>query len=280
MNNEVETYYDRNTSLFLKYDPHYETYGIHREVWGNGVATPQDAFNFVNSLILNIIKRHKLESILDLGCGVGGSLFYLAQAYSKPCYYGITISSAQLQIFRDISKKLNLENKCKIVKGDFQKLPKSLPVIDLAFSIEAFVHATDSDAFFSEISANMNKTGFLIVCDDFISESAANLPTNSSEKKLIELFCKGWVLGSLTRVSQIQSIASKYGYQLMENIDLTPNLKLRRNRDILISFSVIILKHFMQFSSYIKALVGGDALQKCLMKELVSYRFLVFQKIK
>jgi SAM-dependent methyltransferase len=278
MNIEVETYYDRNTSRFLKYDPHYETYGIHREVWGNEVTTPQDAFNFVNSLILNIIKKHKLKSILDLGCGVGGSLFYLAQAYSKPCYYGITISSAQVEISKEISKKLNLEKKCVILKGDFQKLPKTLPVIDLAFSIEAFVHATDSDAFFSEISANMTKNGFLIICDDFISETAASSSTNLSEKKLIELFRKGWVLSSLTSVSQIQPIASKYGYELMENIDLTQNLRLRRKRDILISIYVMWLKPFMRFSSYIKALVGGDALQKCLMKEIVSYRFLVFKK--
>jgi hypothetical protein len=78
MHTEVETYYDRNTSRFLKYDPHYGTYGIHREVWGNGVVTPQDAFNFVNLSILNLIKKHQSEFIIDLGCGVGGSLFYLA----------------------------------------------------------------------------------------------------------------------------------------------------------------------------------------------------------
>lgn len=80
-------------------------------------------------------------------------------------------------------------------------------------------------------------------------------------------------------VKEIETLASKYGYKLMENIDLTPNLKLRRNRDILISLYVIFLKPFMQFSSYFKALVGGDALQKCLMKKLVEYRFLVFQKV-
>ncbi|MEH2425183.1 MAG: methyltransferase domain-containing protein [Nostoc sp.] len=279
MNIEVETYYDRNTSRFLNYDPHYGTYGIHREVWGNGVATPEDAFNFINSLILNIITTHKLESILDLGCGVGGSLFYLAQAYSKPCYYGITISSAQVQISREISKKLNFENQCMICKGDFQKLPDDLPLMDLAFSIEAFVHATDNDAFFSEISTKMKRNGLLIVCDDFISEKAASLPTNSSEKKLIELFCRGWVLGSLISVKEIQTIAEKSGYKLIENIDLTDNLRLRRNRDILISLYIIFLKPLMQVSSYFKALVGGDALQKCLIKKLVEYRFLVFQKV-
>ena len=141
MNIEVEKYYDRNTSRFLKYD-HYETYGIHREVWGNGVATAEDAFNFVNSLILNIIKKHQPESIIDLGCGVGGSIFYVAKSYSKACYYGITISSAQVEISKDIYKRLNLQNPCVISKGDFQSLHQDLPLMDLAFSIEPFVHAT------------------------------------------------------------------------------------------------------------------------------------------
>ncbi|MEG5057292.1 class I SAM-dependent methyltransferase [Microcoleus sp. A2-C5] len=275
MNIEVEKYYDRNTSRFLKYD-HYETYGIHREVWGNGVATAEDAFNFVNSLILDIIQKHQPESIIDLGCGVGGSLFYLAQSYSKACYYGITISSAQVEISKKINKRLNLKSDCLISKGDFQNLDRDIPLMDLAYSVEAFVHATDSHAFFREISNKMNKNGFLIICDDFLTD---NLPADSSEKKLIEFFRKGWVLGSLMSTKSAEDIASKYGYKLIENIDLTPNLKLRRSRDILISLYVIFLKPFMEFSLYIKALVGGDALQKCLMKELVQYRFLVFQKI-
>ncbi len=228
---------------------------------------------------MNIIKKHKPEFIIDLGCGVGGTLFYLAQAYSKSRYYGITISSAQVQISKNIAQKLNLQDKCFISKGDFQNLPDELPVMDLAFSIEAFVHATDSDAFFRQISTKMKKNGFLVICDDFLTDTSANLPPNSQENKLIEFFRQGWVLGSLMRTEQIETIASKYGYKLIENIDLTPNLKLRRNRDILISFLVPFLKYFMQFFSYAKALVGGDAIQKCLLKGLVEYRFLVFQKI-
>ena len=276
--NEVEEYYDHNTSRFLKYDPHYDTYGIHREVWGEGVVTHTDAFNFVNLLILRVIKKHKLESILDLGCGVGSSLFYLAQAYAQAHYYGITISSAQVQLSKDISKKMGLQGECIIAKGDFQKLPQDLPSIDLAFSIEAFVHATDSNAFFSQIAAKMKEEGLLIICDDFLSNRAASPSLDSKDKKLIQLFRKGWVLSSLMSIKELQNIAAENGYRIIEDIDLTPNLRLMKRRDILISLIAPFFKYIMHFSPYVKAYVGGDALQKCLLKGLVEYRFLVFQK--
>jgi hypothetical protein len=79
----LRDYYDHNTSRFLSYGEQRKTRTIHRPVWGEGVQNEGQALHYVHKLISreffaspNEISRH--PSSLDLGCGVGASLFYLA----------------------------------------------------------------------------------------------------------------------------------------------------------------------------------------------------------
>ena len=79
----LRAYYDHNTSRFLSYGEQRKTRTIHRPVWGDGVQNEGQALHFVHKLILsellasqNDITRH--PSALDMGCGVGASLFFLA----------------------------------------------------------------------------------------------------------------------------------------------------------------------------------------------------------
>ena len=56
------------------------------------------------------------------------------------------------------------------IKGDFCALPPGLGRVDLAFSIEAFVHAPSGDDYFRECARLIRPGGLLIVCDDFVAD--------------------------------------------------------------------------------------------------------------
>jgi hypothetical protein len=54
----VRTYYDENTSLFLKFSGSQKAQNIHRSLWMNDTASLEDALNTSNALI-----QKEIESV-------------------------------------------------------------------------------------------------------------------------------------------------------------------------------------------------------------------------
>ena len=79
----VRTFYERNTQRFLKWGGGKKAEVIHREVWGEGVRSKAEAFDYTHKLILDRLPfiEGRPTRVLDLGCGVGSSLFYLLDHY-------------------------------------------------------------------------------------------------------------------------------------------------------------------------------------------------------
>src|SRR4051794_8829989 len=79
---QVRRYYDANTPAFVRHGQGGGIGAIHRAVWGPGVADRVQAFRYVDDLILrqlDALPGAGGAHVLDLGCGVGGTLSYLAQ---------------------------------------------------------------------------------------------------------------------------------------------------------------------------------------------------------
>jgi tRNA1(Val) A37 N6-methylase TrmN6 len=139
---EVRRYYDANTEAFVRHGEGGGLGAIHRAVWGPGVTTRDHAFRYVDDLILRQLDTLSLPGtahVLDLGCGVGGSLAYLAQ--QRPIRgTGITLSPVQASLGRQRLAALGVADRVQIVEGDFTALPGDLCGVNLAYAIVAFVH--------------------------------------------------------------------------------------------------------------------------------------------
>lgn len=280
----IKEYYDNNTKHFLKYGEDAGTMSIHQPLWES--KDLQQAINYSNKLILTILRNYSAQynkteiNVLDLGCGVGSSLFYLAQHCDlKINLYGVSISSAQIKIAKERSKELNLEQKCQFIESDFHHLSEQIPKIDIAFSIEAFVHAQDASLFFQQIGSKLCQNGKLILIDDFLSNNIDKKPLARKFKKEIQNFKYGWMLGSLLSIEAIQDISSKASFSLETEKDLTFLLKINRIRDRFIRLYVKIATSLFKNMPYFKSLIGGDSRQYCLENGLVQYKMIIFNKI-
>ena len=80
---DVGGYYDRHTDYFVNHRPGGRVGAIHRAVWAPGVTSQTAAFQYVESQILAHLRDRPNGSdpthVVDLGCGVGASLCYLAE---------------------------------------------------------------------------------------------------------------------------------------------------------------------------------------------------------
>ncbi|MCA9508328.1 MAG: class I SAM-dependent methyltransferase [Myxococcales bacterium] len=127
-----------------------------------------DAFNENNSIVINktiesILKKNKIKSVLDLSCGTGLQVFFLAEhGYDVT---GCDINAKMLNIAKD--KVKNKKSKIKFIEGDMRT--SKVGTFDAVITIfNAIGHLTKKD--FSKAIKNIGKNlkeGGLYIFDIF-----------------------------------------------------------------------------------------------------------------
>lgn len=278
----LREYYEKNTRLFLHLGGGRSTHSLHRPVWGEGVTTEAEAFSYPYRLVArvgaSVARKEEPTRILDLGCGVGGGLFYLAENSPSPVSAtGITISPTQVQLARDEARSRGLSSQCTFRRGSFLDLPSVGPV-DLAYAIEAFVLASDPARFFAEAAAVLRPGGRLVIIDDVRAEPDSQDTPDDRARHWIQTFQAGWQAEGLRSGRTIRALAREEGFVCRDDRDLTPDLHLHRLRDRLIAWTVVPLRPLLWRWAYFRGLIGGHALQQCLTTGLIQYRCLVFER--
>ena len=222
----VRSYYEKNTRLFLTLGVGGKTLTMHRAVWAEGVSSLAEAVAFVNGLIafraLRIARGAGSEKVraLDIGCGVGGSLFHLAGALGAQFEgVGITLSSLQTGIAAAQAQRRHFSECCTFLTGDFTNLVPQRP-FRLAFAIEAFVHFRNPEGFFSSAARSFDPGGLLILVDDFLTSEN----TSPRDRDMVRAFQSGWILPSLCSVDRAVHAAADNGLQLLDHRDLSAHL--------------------------------------------------------
>ena len=273
----VRDYYQANTWKFLLFGAEG---AIHRELWAPGVTSKGEAVHHVHGLVLDELRKVNSEGrarVLDLGCGVGSAALFLAER-APAQVYGVSLSPRQVALARRWAamRHPRLLGGCRFDEADFCAFPAALEAeirgVDLAFSIEAFVHAESADAFFAQASRVLRPGGHLVIVDDFLADSA------NPETPPLEDFISGWHVHSLLRVVDAAALASSHGLTLAGSVDLSPFQRLGRPRDRLIHALLPVLRLVRRHNLWAESLVGGDALQTSYRLGLLNYRLVRFEK--
>src|SRR4051794_3333525 len=262
----VRDYYDANTWKFLLTGSER---AIHRELWGPGVTTRGEAVHHAHALVLDQLGPGD-RRVLDLGCGVGTAALYLARRRAVEVV-GVSISPAQVRLAdRYAARAAPLQGGVRFAPADFTALPEELTGFDLAFAIEAFVHADPAAAFFDQAARALRPGGALVIVDD--------VRAGDRDEPALEDFRAGWHAPSVLSVAEAEALAARAGLRLVASSDLSPLQRLGRPRDRLIHAALPLLRRMRGRSMWAQSMVGGDALQRCHRTGLLQYRLLRFER--
>jgi len=273
---QVRKYYDHNTGRFLKWGKGEITFNLHGALWHPEVKSLAGAMHYSNELIAREIERcpYPVNRVLDLGCGVGGSIFYLVRRLSRVrSFTGISLSPLQIDTARQRIPEAQ-KNRIHFEEGCFLQLSSDRFKTDFSYSIEAFTHCPDPDIFFAVQAGLLPRGGRLTIIDDCLSNE---IGLSSPQMRILDRYRRNWLLPGLLGLTALISLAEEKGFRLIKNQNLTPYLRLGRPRDKAISLLVKFLGPLMERDTYLRSLLGGDARQKCYQEALLHYRLLAFE---
>jgi cyclopropane fatty-acyl-phospholipid synthase-like methyltransferase len=265
----VRAYYDHNTASFLETGQGGAS--IRRAVWAPGVASREDAFRTIDRRVLAAIVPG--ARVVDLGCGVGSSLLWLSERADFDGA-GVTLSGVQAKFFTEDIARRGLGAKLRCFAGSFVSPPPEVRDVDLAFSIEAFVHAPSAEAYFAGVAPRLKPGAQLLILDDFLEREAST----PAERRTVEDVREGWLANTLSLPAEVEASARAAGLALTGNEDWTPWLELGRPRDRLLAVVARVGRPFRARSWLLRSWVGGVALQRALSTRLVCHRLLTFRK--
>jgi SAM-dependent methyltransferase len=274
---QVQRYYDRHTPAFIAFGQGGSDGVIHRAVWGPGVHNRREAFHYVEDQIAEVIRQMSRAAetmhLVDLGCGVGASLCYLAERLPIRGT-GITLSPVQAELATERIAQRGLSERVVCIQSDYCNLPRALGPADFAYAIESFVHGPDPAGFFAQCSQLVRRGGKLVICDDF------KRPTDDRDAaRAIEQFSAGWHINALVQRAELQALARAAGFEHESTRDLSSYLEIHRARDRAIKAVLALIARLPLPGTPLAHLVAGNSLQTCLERGWIGYDLAVFRRI-
>jgi SAM-dependent methyltransferase len=271
---QIRGYYDRHTAAFVATGQGGSA--LHRAVWGPGVTTRAGAFRYVEDEIATLLRElppaFGASHVVDLGCGVGGSLCHLAQ-HLPIRGTGITLSPVQARLATARIRQSGHQDRLRCLVGDYCAVPDDVGPADLAFAIESFVHGPDPAAFLAQCRSLIRPGGLLVICDD-----ARRAAAGPEATRTIERFTAGWRVNTLLSAEELASLARTAGFSAVRTVDLSPFVDIRRPRDRVVDAMVALTGWLPLENTRFGYLVGGSALQRALAHGWIGYDFAVFRR--
>lgn len=272
----VRAYYDAHTSAFVRRGQGGAQGAIHRAVWGPGVTTRAAAFRYLDDLVAadlaTLGQPVEGRHVIDLGCGVGGSLCHLAAKLPVRAT-GITVSAVQAAEAGRRVRAAGLADRVTIVEGDYCEIPPEVGQADLAFAIESFVHGPEPAAFLEQCRRIIRGGGLLVIADDFVQR-----PTPPEARSTLDDFRRGWHINTLIDRDALTALAERADFDRVRTVDLTPWLELDRPRDRVIALAAAVLRRVPRLAHRFAPQLGGTALQTALKRGWITFDYVVFRR--
>ncbi|MEY8847420.1 methyltransferase domain-containing protein [Psychroserpens sp. XS_ASV72] len=169
----------------------------------------------LNQMNHQVMKRLQINSVkhrlIDLGCGMGGSMRYALKNNKHLIAYGVTLPEFQVKYGNELLQGLN----GIIIKEDYNNTSFHSETFDSAIAIESFCHSGHSSNSIKEAYRLLKPGGRLVIADAFIKKHFNELC--SGGRLAYQKLCDHW---SLEKIESIKIYKEKLRAAGFTNISI------------------------------------------------------------
>jgi len=209
---QIRKHYDR---LFLLYRFFWGEH-LHHGYW-EADETPAQAQVHLMERLAERACVPPGGSVLDIGCGLGGSACWLADQFNCQVT-GITVSPVQARMARRKAKARGLSNRVQFQVQDANQWQPEPESVDMVWIVESSEHFRDKEEFFERCATVLKPGGILAVCAWLRRDGP---PESQAEEMLVAKIEEAMLTASLNSLSDYQRWMRKAGLAVVAAEDIT-----------------------------------------------------------
>lgn len=178
---------------------------IHFGYWDAAVKSFPESLIRMNEVMMEAAAIQQTDTVLDAGCGVGGSSIFLV-ASSGCRVTGITLSQRQVELARENAKKKKVEALIDFKVMNYCSTDFPDAGFDVVWGCESICYADSKEQFIKEAYRLLKPGGRLIVADGFVSELENN------DNPIIRQWLDGWQVNYLETPERFVTFMQQAGF--------------------------------------------------------------------
>lgn len=262
---KIVAYYDQTELHYKLIWDLARSLSMHYGYWDKSTTNFSQALLNINKVLARRIGLSKKDSVLDAGCGVGGSAIYLAKEIGCQVT-GITLSTDQVEKAQKYALGQGVSNLVNFQKRDFTRTNFPKNSFDVVWAIESICHTANKKAFAKEARRIIKSKGRLVIAD-FFKTPKKLLPR---EKSILNRWASGWALPSFSKVADLKAILKEAGFVNIKNTDETVHVRPSSKR----------LFYFFLPGIIVSKLLGALGLETKIRRANVWTAYLQYEAFK
>jgi tocopherol O-methyltransferase len=209
--NSIRSHYELSTLFYwLLWGRH-----IHHGLW-HGEETPAVAAQQLTDTLCDLAQIERGQSVLDVGCGMGGSSIHLARQLGC-AVTGVTLSQVQRTWASTTARWRGVAGRTRFLRQDAETLRIPEGTFDRVWSIECTEHLFDKPEFFRNVARWLKPGGRVAICAWLAGDGLED----AGRAQLVYDVCEGFVCPSLGSFDDYRGWMEEAGLQVETTRDWT-----------------------------------------------------------
>eukprot|EP00435_Cladocopium_sp_Y103_P034163 s26_g8.t1 len=204
----IADFYDASTGVWVEIWGDHLHHGYYEDNSWRSLEQHQEAQVRMIEEVLSWAEVEAPKSVLDVGCGVGGSSRFLQKKYGAKVT-GITLSPKQREQAANLSMRTGQDGLCSFEVADALQMPFADNSFDLIWSLESGEHMPQKPKFMSEMH-RVCKPGGRIILVTWVHRDLQNGESlRPKEQRLLDRISKAYHLPEWCSIADYRKIAAE-----------------------------------------------------------------------